>query len=240
MTGDEARITASIQRSPLAQFIASRDAAVRDLRAQGDLEMASRIASLRKPSVVLWALNQAGAVARDDLDTLRDSARALESAQERVLGGDRDAATVMQRAAHDQRQQVDVLTRRLGMVLGASGHAAPETTLRRISEGLRAASLADDEAWLALREGLLTEEPTAAGFPMLDVALAPAAQAAGEQREADDQRRRFDAAEADVQRAATRLGSARESEELATRRREQAELELDVAQARLVELGRDS
>lgn len=239
MTDDEARITASILRSPLPQMIAARDAAVRELRAHGDLETASRIASLRKPSVVLWALNQAGAVARDDLDTLRESARALETAQERVLGGDRGAATTMHRAAQEQRQQVDVLTRRLGMVLGASGHAAPETTLRRIGEGLRAASLADDETWRALREGLLTAEPAASGFPVLDVALAPAAQAAEEQREADDQRRRFDSAQAEVKRAETLLAAARESEELAARRREQAELELEVARARLVELERD-
>ena len=239
MTDDEARITASILRSPLAQLIAARDAAVRELRAQGDIETASRIASLRKPSLVLWALNQAGAVARDDLDTLRESARALETAQERVLGGHRDAATAMQRAAQQQRQQVDVLTRRLGMVLGASGHAAPDTTLRRISEGLRAASLADDETWVALRDGLLTAEPAASGFPMLDVALAPAAQAAEEQREADDQLRRLDAAQTELQRAETVVAAARESEDLAVRRREQAELELEVARARLVELERD-
>lgn len=237
MEEEEAQLISELMRGPLDRFVAARTETVRALRRDGNNDLAARIAALRKPSVVVWALDQAGAVARDDLDTLRRTANELRAAQEQVLGGDRGAGAVMQQAGQQQREQVDVLTRRLGMVLGASGRAAPET-MRRISDSLRAASIADDETWQALRDGRLFDELDAASFPVLDVtpALATADQQVA--REAAATRMRREAAEADVRHAESAVRAAREQEALSRRRREEATRELEEARARLADLER--
>jgi hypothetical protein len=150
-----------------------------------------------------------------------------------VLSGDRTASPVLQRATQDQRQRLDVLTRRLGMVLGAAGHAAPDATTRRITNALRAASIGDDATWRALRDGRLLSEPDAATFPVLDVPLAPAAREELVEREATEHRKRRETAEADVRRAEALFESAREQELQSRHRRMQAERALDDARARL-------
>jgi hypothetical protein len=236
MPDDEVRATADVMRAPLDRFVAARTDAVRALRAKGQTDAAAHIGALRKPSVVLWALNQAGAVAPEDLDALREEGAALRAAQTRVLTGDRAASTDLQRATHDQRQRLDVLTRRLGMVLGAGGHAAPDATMRWITDGLRAASIGDDATWHALRDGRLLAEPAAATFPVMDVPLAPAARDGLVEREAAEQRKHRDAAEAAVRRAEALLENAREQEAQARQRREDAERALDDARARLAEM----
>lgn len=236
MAGEEWRATAEVMRSPLDHFVAARTQAVRAFRALGQAEVAARINALRKPSVVLWALNQAGAVAADDLDALREEGIALRGAQARVLSGERTASAALQRAMQDQRQRLDVLTRRLGMVLNAGGHGAPDATLRRISNGLRAASIADDATWRALRDGRLLSEPDAATFPVMDVPPAPAARQQLVEREAGENRRRREAAEAEVRRAEALLENAREQELRSRHRRMLAERALDQARARLGEV----
>lgn len=233
MAGEEWRATAEVMRSPLEQFVTARTQAVRAFRALGQADVAARINALRKPSLVLWALNQAGAVAVDDLDALRDEGNAVRTAQARVLSGDRTASPVLQRATQDQRQRIDVLTRRLGMVLGAAGHAATDATMRRIANGLRAASIGDDVTWRALRDGRLLSEPDAASFPVMEVPLVPAAREELVEREAGEHLKRREAAEADVRRAEALLENAREQELRSRHRRMQAERALDDARARL-------
>ena len=235
MPADEKRLTAAVLRAPLDEFVATRTEAVRTLRAEGESDVARRIAALRKPSVVLWALNQAAVVAPDDLEALRAEGNALRGLQERVLGGDRIASAGLQRATHEHRQRLDVLTRRLGMVLGAAGHAAADATMRRITGGLRAASIGDGATWQALRDGRLLAEPEAATFPVSDVTLAPAAREDLVEREAAEHRKRRDATDAEVRRATALLETAREHEAQARERRIEAERALDDARARLVE-----
>lgn len=239
MTDEESRITAEVMRAPLDRFVATRTEAVGALRRRGDSGLAARIAALRKPSVALWSMNQAGAVAGHDLDLLRETSIALRRAQDRLLGGDRAAAPAMQRAGERQRQQLDVVTRRLGMVLGSSGHAAPEATLRRISDGLRAASIGDDAMWQALRDGRLTAEPEAATFPVSDAPLAPAAAEGVVEREAVAVRRRREAAAADVRRAESVERAAAEQLASAQRRHEETLRALEEMRARLAELDRE-
>lgn len=232
---DEARLTAELMRSRLEDFVAARTEAIRRARQQGNRDLAKRLQALRKPSVVLWALNQAGAVASSDLDELRDAGVRLRDAQEALLRGEQGAAERLQQATQDQRRQVDVLTRRLGMVLEASGHAASQETLRRVGEGLRSAST-DDDTWDALHDGRLTEEPEQAGFPMMDVTLQRRATEQRAERDVLDHERRIDAAEAELRRAESVERTAREQEEQARQRREQATRALEEARARLTAL----
>ncbi|HKR99103.1 MAG TPA: hypothetical protein VJU79_06265, partial [Candidatus Dormibacteraeota bacterium] len=206
------------------------------LRAAGNSDAAKRVAALRKPSLMLWALNQAGAVATDDLDQVRSAGDRVRAAQEQLLRGERDAASEMQSATQAQRRAIDTLTRRLGMVLTAAGHAAADDTLRRISDALRAASTGDDETWATLRDGRLTSEPEPAGLPVMDAAAVSRVTQQREVQEADVQRKRLDAAEADVQRAEQVERSAREQADAARQRLQHAIEALDAARASLAQL----
>ena len=219
---DEAAITAELMRTPLAGFTAARTAKVRELRRQGDRESADRIAALRKPSVVLWAVNQAGSVARDEIRAVRAAGERVRQAQERLLRGDRAAAAEMERATQEHRRGLDTLTRRLGMVLTAAGHAAPDDTLRRVAEVLRAAAVSDSGAWAALEAGTLTSEPEAEAFPILDVGALRRVRDDAADQEAGAHQKRVDAAQAELRRAEGVERAAVEQEEAARQRREEA------------------
>ena len=168
MENDDELSTAALMRGPLAGFTAARTAVVRELKQQGNHDLAAVIGALRKPSLTLWALNQAGVVAAAELDELRSVAGRLQATQRRLLEGDPSAASEIRTAQREHREALDVLTRRLGMAVTAAGHPASPETVRRISEGLRRASLAGDETWMALRDGRLTTEPEPESFPVTD------------------------------------------------------------------------
>lgn len=235
MADDEAHITAELMRGRLDEFVTARAKAERRLRQEGHRELAARIAALRKPSVGLWALNQAGTTAPADLDALRRSGIDLRRAQEALLGGKRDGAAQLQRATQGQRRHLDVVTRRLGMVLEGAGHAASAETMRRVSDGLRTASVGDEDTWSALRDGQLLEEPAHSGFPDMDVTLQQRVAEDRVERDDEDQLRRLEAAEAEVRRAESVEQAAREQEEMARQRLQEATRALDNARAALAE-----
>jgi len=228
-------------RGSLGSFIERRKDAVATLRSDGDPELARRIGTLRKPSVVLWALNQSGAVAPDDLQQLREVTEAMRNAQEQVLQGDRNAAGRLQESSKQQRQLTDTISRRLGMVLSAGGNAAPDTTLRRLADALRDAATVGGPTWDALQAGRLLEEPQSAAFPMLDVPLRAAPSDDSPARSADDSRdleaeqrvrRRRDAVAA-LQRALDIERTSREQRDAAQQRHQQAERDVEQARAQL-------
>ena len=223
-------------RSPLDSFVEVRSRLVRTLRSEGRGDEARKLAALRKPSLVLWALNQAAAAAPDDLASLRSAGARLEQTQNRVLQGDQNAAPDLQRGLQEQRRAVDTVVRRLGMVLTGAGHAAADSTLRRIADHLRSLSLGDDSAWSALVRGHITAEPGPALFP--EMTALPAAPPPRIVADAEDSewRRRVAAAEDAVRRATEVAATAREHEEAAQRRAEQAASDLESARAALAEL----
>ena len=223
-------------RRPLSDFIAARNEVVRRLREQEKPDLAKRIAGLRKPSVPLWALNQAGQVAAGDLEALRLAGDRLRQAQERLLKGDRLAGEQISEVLREQRGVIDALSRRLGMVLTAGGHAASAETLRRIREDLRSASTAEPETWLAIREGGLPSEPDQVGFPTLDVPDMQRVSEARANHDVDAHRKRLADATADVSRAEELEQAAREQEQAARQRREQATEALRVARTTLSKL----
>ena len=222
MESDYTKTVAALLRGPLAGFTAARSEAASALRKQEKPDLARRIAALRKPSAALWALNQVGAVAGDDLAELRSAGDHLSQAQERLLQGDRSAVQEMSAATQRQRRAIDSLSRRLGMVLTASGHAASEETLRRLREDLRSASITDTETWSALWEGRLLSEPESVSFPPLDITdMKRVAEEAADHAVAA-QRKRLAAAAENVERAEEIERTAREQEETARQRREHA------------------
>ena len=223
-------------RPPLSGFTAARSELTRTLREQGKPDLAKRIGALRKPSVVLWALNQAARVAADDLEAVRAAGDRLRQTQERLLRGERVAGEQMTEVLREQRSAIDALSRRLGMVLTAGEHAASPETLRRISDGLRSASTAESATWSALRHGGLEAEPDLVGFPTPDVADMQRVTEARADHAADAHRKRLDAATADVRRAEDLERAALEQEQAARQRREQASEAVRVARTTLSEL----
>jgi hypothetical protein len=230
------QLLTKLMRGPLNGFVEARSEAVRDLREAGNRDVADRVAALRKPSLAVWALNQAGNVVADDLDALRNAGERLRRAQEQLLKGDRSAADQMSEATREQRSTIETLSRRLAMVLSAAGHAASEATLRRVSEGLRSASIADPETWGALREGRLLQEPEPPTLATMDIAGMQRVTAASADQDAAARRKRIATAEADVRRAEDFETTAREHEEAARLRREEATRALQEARRVLASL----
>ena len=236
MDDEYTEAVATLMRRPLSDFIAGRNEVVRRLREQEKPDLAKRIAGLRKPSVSLWALNQAGQVAAGDLEALRSAGDRLRQAQERLLKGDRLAGEQISEFLREQRGAIDALSRRLGMVLTAGGHAASAETMRRIREDLRSASTAESETWLAIRAGGLPSEPDQVGFPTLDVPDMQRVSEAPANHDADAHRKRLSDATADVSRAEELEQTALEQEQAARQRREQATEALRVARTTLSKL----
>jgi hypothetical protein len=222
MSSEYDQMLTKLMRGPLSSFVEARSQMVREQRTAGNVELAERLAALRKPSLVVWALNQAGDVVTDDLEALRAAGDRLRQAQEKLLKGDRSAADQMSEATHEQRRAIETLSRRLAMVLSAAGHAASEETLRRLSDDLRSASIADGETWAALSEGRLLSEPEPPSLPTLDIGEMQRVSEARTDQDAEARRKRIVAAEADVRRAEEFERTAREHEESARLRHEQA------------------
>jgi hypothetical protein len=157
-----------LYRGPLSTFIETRNALVKRLRTEGRAEDAARVAGLRKPSTVLWALNQLGQHARDDLAELFAAGARLRAAQRRLLQGDREAADALRVAGAEQRRLADLLGRRAVMVLTASSHAASESARREIVMTLSSVATAAPGVQQELMAGRLLSEPGPAGFPAAD------------------------------------------------------------------------
>jgi hypothetical protein len=136
---------------PLEDFVAERDALAKKLRGAGDRAGADEVKALRKPSAVVWAINQV-------MRTQRGPARSLIQAADRAAKnpGDRDALR-----AHGEA--LDELARAAAGLLSGAGRGLSEDAVLRVRSALHGASLDRD-----LRDdfvaGRLTTEPAPAGF----------------------------------------------------------------------------
>lgn len=146
------------KRSPLAdvppaQFVAARDALVRELRAQGKAAEARTVAALRRPSVPVWVVNQ---LARRDpaaVDKLIDVTRRLAAAQ--AGGGG------LRELMEEQRKLLAGLSADAEKVLAEAGvRGAPELE-RRVRATLQGAAAREPQK---LRGGELEEELEPLGF----------------------------------------------------------------------------
>ena len=94
--------------------------------------------------------------------------------------------------------------------------------MRRVSDDLRSASVADREKWAALFEGRLLSEPEPPSLPTLDIGEMQRVSEARMDQDAEARRKRITAAEADVRRAEEFERTAREHETTARLRHAQA------------------
>lgn len=196
------------------EFVAARDALVRDLKKRGDTAEAARVATLRRPTVAAWAVNVTAREHPREVEALLASGNRLRAAQEKALRGD---AGVLREATNDRRAAVATVAALVAGVLGDRASAQAGA----VSATLEAATV-DEEVAALVREGKLDRERSAAaaGFGFGDVGdwtpppprPQPAKKTAEPERKRPDEtlRKQLDAATAEQQEAAAALHEAEE------------------------------
>ncbi|MDE9364851.1 hypothetical protein PZ938_04475 [Luteipulveratus sp. YIM 133132] len=144
-------------------FVATRDARVKQARSDGDRELATQIKALRRPNVAAWLVN---VLARSDggLDDLTDLSTRLRDAQSRLDGA------AMKALGQERGQVVTQLATRAA-TLGAEADpsykdsaAAREQVVATLN-----AAVADPAAEQAVASGRLVNPLSYAGFGEVDL-----------------------------------------------------------------------
>ena len=147
---------------PPAEFTAARDALAKELRAKGRDAQAKEVASLRRPTAPVWAVNQLARRAPADVEELLDSSERVRHAQVRGAAGDElRAAMAAQRAA------LAKLEKGAEQVLRGAGLQASPGALRTVQSTLQAGATGSREQREALRTGTLREALEPTGFEAL-------------------------------------------------------------------------
>jgi hypothetical protein len=165
------RVLATLEREidrlyalPLDEFTSERNELARRLKNDGDKDAAEQVATLAKPSIPVWTINQLARQDKSAMRALLDAATKLRKAQERALGGgDSDA---LRAAQAQERDALRDLTRKAGEILEEAGRPANRATLERVRSTLGAAALAEPTR-VALKAGRLTDEVEMSGFDVL-------------------------------------------------------------------------
>ncbi|MBB2893304.1 hypothetical protein [Flexivirga oryzae] len=146
--------------APAAQFVATRDAAVKRARAAGDRELADRIKQLRRPTAAAAVLNRyLRGGDTDDLDALIELGEKLRAAQREL-----DVPAMRELGAER--------TPLIAAVVVAVEAVAPDeltaTVREQLSQTLTAA-VADADAARAVRSGHLVAALSYSGFGEVDL-----------------------------------------------------------------------
>jgi hypothetical protein len=113
-----------LYQAPLTQFVAERKRLAGDLKSGGDAAGAKRLLERKRPTVSAWVVNQLYWHARDAFDEMLATAEQLRKGHLKASGNHRDA--------------IAKLRKRAAAILEDSGHAATESTLRRVTTTLSA------------------------------------------------------------------------------------------------------
>src|SRR4051794_3683478 len=142
---------------PPKQFTEARNAAARQLAADGQRDAAGEIKALPRPTLALWSLNRVAHEQSDLVKTFMEASATLRKAHE--SGGDIRAATPPQREA-------EARVAAAAAEVAAGQGSATETVMRGIRQALGAAA-ADTEVAATLRAGRLIREPEAPSIDQL-------------------------------------------------------------------------
>jgi hypothetical protein len=140
---------APLYRDPPEDFVRQRDALAKQLREDGDRDVAARVKKLRRPSQSAWLINRVGVDEPERARDLVEAADNLATAQQRMLeeGGD---ASELRSAARAERERVEEMVSAARRV--AAEHPKPinEAMIERVAQTLQAAGSNPD-----LRDQLL-------------------------------------------------------------------------------------
>lgn len=150
------RQTDSLYGLPLTDFIPARDGLAKQLRAEGQRELATEVKALRKPSVAAWVVNQ---LARErELDVQRLVNAGIALAETQAGGGSAEAFATVRR---DEQHALERLAGAARETIAREGIGA--AAFDRVLQTLRAASLTPEGREL-LKRGRLSEELEPPGF----------------------------------------------------------------------------
>lgn len=150
---------------PLGEFTAARDDDVKQLRADGQRDLADQVKQVRKPTAAVWIVNRLAHEREVDVQRLLKAGEALAKSQvEAASGNAADSFTEARREEQRALERLADAARELAEreALGASG-------IERAIQTLRAASLTAEGREL-LKRGRLTEELEPPGFDALSAA----------------------------------------------------------------------
>jgi hypothetical protein len=154
--------------TPPDEFVAARNALVKQLKASGDREQAAEIGAMRRPAWVDWALNVAATQHGSEVERFAESAELMRAAQRGAVTG--RGGVDMRAAMTGLRDRTGELARAVNSVLTDQGRppALPEIT-ERLAE-----VATSDAATEQLRAGLLSGGDGALGFGDIDTTEQPA------------------------------------------------------------------
>ena len=215
----------ALYRGPLEVFVAERKRLAQELKVGGDKEGAARLAKLGRPSISAWAVNQLFWRERETFDRLLATAARLKK-------GEHAAGT-------EHRRTLSALRARATVRLEGAGHAAPESTLRRVTMTLSA--IAASGSFEPDPPGALTGDRDPPGFEAIaggfETGASSAPQAKRERQRAAEERRRLEEEQARNRAERERLESSLRAArtELSTQERDVERLrhELSVAESRV-------
>ena len=224
MTTDVPEVARELYAQPPDGFVASRNALVQRLKAEGDAETAATVAKLRRPTVAAATVNLAALRHGDLVQELLDAGSRLGAAQRQLLSGKGSAAEELRAAGDARRRMVRELTDAAIEAATADGREADH--LRDEIAGTFEAATLDDALGTRLREGTIEKAVTPSagltgveGFAVLpggasgDAREAPSRGASRSAEQAANEAREARAAANEAAKAADR--AAEEAERLA-------------------------
>ncbi|HSL10639.1 MAG TPA: hypothetical protein VLA82_04935 [Actinomycetota bacterium] len=204
-------VARDLYASPPEDFVASRNALAKQLKADGDAATAAVVAKLRRPAVAAFVVNVAARARADLVSELLDAGGRLAGAQRQLLSG-KNAASKDLRAASDERRRIVRELTDVAISAAADAGRSAEHLRDEVAGTFEAATL-DDELAERLRSGTIEKPVTpSAGLEGFEgFAVIPGGAAAGEDGVGDEEashedapsrmRRAADAATAEATRA---------------------------------------
>lgn len=161
---------AALLAVPPSDFVATRNARVKELRASGDKDRATVLARLRRPSVATWALNAAVRANTPGAQRLVDAVKRLQQ----------PGSVDVRAATRDLDGALDELIADASRALSEIGTTPTADRKAEVRTALRAAALADDPT--ALLEARIEDADSADPDDTLAAALRAGAHGAGRAR----------------------------------------------------------
>jgi hypothetical protein len=212
------------------RFVAERDALAKKLHGSGAPEKARLIKRLRKPTLAVWATNQAARHRPDLAKQLLDAGQTMASAR---------SSAQLRKASAERQTAIRSLVNEAVERLEQGGHSAAGSVADKITQMLLALS-SDDLAGSAFAKGMLERELD----PELDFGFAVSAAGQDDDAEAssaikdarskaEERERRASELKAEVAELERQARSAQDRLELARMEAERAAKQLDSARRRL-------
>jgi hypothetical protein len=214
VTSEVPDVARELYAGPPEDFVASRNALAKQLKADGDGATAAIVAKLRRPAVAASVVNLAARAHPELVSQLLDAGGRLAGAQRQLLSGKNAAAGAMRAASDERRRLVRELADAAIAAAADAGRSADH--LRDEIAGTFEAATLDDDLADRLRAGTIEKPVTpSAGLEDLEgFAVIPG----GAPRDADEA---ADGSEEDEPTRAQRVAEAAAAE--AARARDEAE-----------------